>query len=129
MADINIEILVISIRIKIIFVGDKTNPMKKVYFLLFALLFMASCKAPVAPEFHDNPVISHRGAWKETGHPQNSLASFKAAAELGCHGSECDVWTINTEESTISQQTILPFFFKSVQSRCRVVISDFTISP
>ena len=73
--------------------------MKKVSFLLFALLFMASCKAPVVPEFHDNPVISHRGAWKETGHPQNSLASFKAAAELGCHGSECDVWTINTEES------------------------------
>lgn len=45
-----------------------------------------------APKFHDNHVIAHRGAWKETGLPQNSLASFKAAAEMGCHGSECDVW-------------------------------------
>lgn len=51
--------------------------------LLFALLFMASCKAPVALEFHDNPVISHRGAWKETGLPQNSLASFKEQLNLG----------------------------------------------
>ena len=74
--------------------------MKKASILLFAIAFIASCKAPVAPEFHDNPVISHRGAWKETGHPQNSLASFKAAAELGCHGSECDVW-ITADDSLI----------------------------
>ena len=43
------------------------------------------------PSFNDNPVVAHRGAWKNTGHPQNSLASFRAAAEMGCHGSECDV--------------------------------------
>ena len=74
--------------------------MKKVFILLSALSFLASCKAPVTPEFHDNPVISHRGAWKETDHPQNSLASFKAAAELGCHGSECDVW-ITADDSLV----------------------------
>ena len=61
----------------------------KNYLLLLSALTVMSCSAP---EFHDNHVIAHRGAWKETGLPQNSLASFKAAAEMGCHGSECDVW-------------------------------------
>ena len=41
--------------------------------------------------WNKNPVISHRGAWKNTGNPQNSLASFRDAARMGCHGSECDV--------------------------------------
>lgn len=38
-----------------------------------------------------NPVIAHRGAWKHTGAPQNSLASLKAAIDMGCHASEFDV--------------------------------------
>jgi glycerophosphoryl diester phosphodiesterase len=41
--------------------------------------------------FHKNCVIAHRGAWKEAGIPQNSLASWREAVRLGCHGSECDV--------------------------------------
>ena len=50
--------------------------------------------------FHANHVIAHRGAWLHTGHPQNSLASFRAAAEMGCHGSECDVW-FTAEDSLV----------------------------
>lgn len=45
----------------------------------------------VAVKFHDNPVIAHRGAWKEAGLPQNSIASLNHAIALGCHGSEFDV--------------------------------------
>lgn len=45
-----------------------------------------------AAAFHSNKVIAHRGAWKNTGAPQNSLASLKEAVELGCEGSEFDVW-------------------------------------
>lgn len=74
--------------------------MKKFSIFLSAIALLASCSAPVTQEFHDNPVIAHRGAWKETGHPQNSLASFKSAAEIGCHGSECDVW-ITADDSLI----------------------------
>ena len=74
--------------------------MKKLFFILSSLSIWASCTAPATTEFHENPVIAHRGAWKETGHPQNSLASFKAAAELGCHGSECDVW-ITADDSLV----------------------------
>ena len=53
----------------------------------------AEAIAQKAPKmnFHKNCVVAHRGAWKEAGIPQNSLASFRAAAKMGCHGSECDV--------------------------------------
>lgn len=62
--------------------------MKKFTLTLLAALSIVSLSAQ---DFHDNGVIAHRGAWKNTGHPQNTLASFRAAAEMGCHGSECDV--------------------------------------
>jgi|SRR5690606_16860258 len=38
-----------------------------------------------------NPVIAHRGAWKNTKVPQNSIASLKNAIKQGCVGSEFDV--------------------------------------
>ncbi len=37
-------------------------------------------------------VIAHRGAWKNTGFPQNSIAALNAAIKMGCFASECDVW-------------------------------------
>ena len=42
--------------------------------------------------FASNPVIAHRGAWKKNGLPENSIASLKHAIELGCTGSEFDIW-------------------------------------
>ena len=36
-------------------------------------------------------VIAHRGAWKNTGVPENSIAALKHAIRLGCYGSEFDV--------------------------------------
>ena len=63
-------------------------------FLLFvATLAIVGCAN--RPHFHENQVIAHRGAWKNTGHPQNSLASFRAAAEMGCHGSADDSLVVN----------------------------------
>ncbi|HRB80093.1 MAG TPA: glycerophosphodiester phosphodiesterase family protein, partial [Niabella sp.] len=38
-----------------------------------------------------NKVIAHRGAFKNTGTPENSLASLKAAIALGCGGAEFDI--------------------------------------
>ena len=37
-------------------------------------------------------VIAHRGAWKNTGFPQNSISALKAAIGMGCFASECDIW-------------------------------------
>ncbi len=36
-------------------------------------------------------IIAHRGAWKEFGLPENSIASLNKAIELGTYGSEFDV--------------------------------------
>jgi glycerophosphoryl diester phosphodiesterase len=37
-------------------------------------------------------VIAHRGAWKNTNLPQNSLGALNAAIGMGCFASECDIW-------------------------------------
>lgn len=37
-------------------------------------------------------VIAHRGYWNTTGSAQNSRASLQKAIELGCYGSETDIW-------------------------------------
>lgn len=36
-------------------------------------------------------VIAHRGAWKNTNTPENSVAALKEAIRMGCYGSEMDV--------------------------------------
>lgn len=37
-------------------------------------------------------VVAHRGYWRTDGSAQNSLTSLQKAAEVGCWGSEFDVW-------------------------------------
>lgn len=37
-------------------------------------------------------VVAHRGYWRTDGSAQNSLTSLRRAAEIGCYGSEFDVW-------------------------------------
>jgi glycerophosphoryl diester phosphodiesterase len=45
----------------------------------------------VKDEFVRNKVIAHRGAWKNTGATENSIAALQHAIRLGCAGSEFDV--------------------------------------
>jgi glycerophosphoryl diester phosphodiesterase len=45
----------------------------------------------VKDDFIRNKVIAHRGAWKNTGAPENSIAALKHAITMGCEGSEFDV--------------------------------------
>ena len=42
--------------------------------------------------FIKNKVIAHRGAWKNQDVSQNSLGSLQKAIDLGCEGSEFDIW-------------------------------------
>ena len=58
--------------------------------LLLALLAFTSCQKNTM--FNTNKVVAHRGAWKVSGNPQNSIAALKEAVRLGCEGSEFDVW-------------------------------------
>ena len=77
--------------------SDKTMPMRPATAMLLFLLSFSAC-SPVrkmkesSPSTADwRPVVAHRGAWKHTGAPQNSLASLRAAIDMGCHASEFDV--------------------------------------
>ncbi|PSR56500.1 glycerophosphodiester phosphodiesterase [Adhaeribacter arboris] len=45
----------------------------------------------VKDEFIKNKVVAHRGAWKNTGVAENSVASLNHAVAMGCEGSEFDV--------------------------------------
>lgn len=65
--------------------------MKSLLFTLLTLLTVSTTSF-AQKSFHQNKVIAHRGAWKANGLPQNSIASLKQAVELGCEGSEFDVW-------------------------------------
>lgn len=62
--------------------------------LLFLFVFISSFsnkKNSIMTKVNQNSVIAHRGAWKQAGLPQNSIASLKQAITLGCIGSEFDV--------------------------------------
>ncbi|MDR2627053.1 MAG: hypothetical protein LBC40_03350 [Dysgonamonadaceae bacterium] len=60
--------------------------------LIFVMLTGLACSGALKAQFASNGVVAHRGAWKVDGLPQNSLASFSRAVELGCAGSEFDVY-------------------------------------
>ncbi|WP_028668138.1 family 16 glycosylhydrolase [Runella zeae] len=64
---------------------------KQTTFFLFLLWSMLGLNIAWAQSFHSNKIVAHRGAWKHTGAPQNSLASLQEAIKLGCVGSEFDI--------------------------------------
>jgi glycerophosphoryl diester phosphodiesterase len=67
---------------------------QNIYLLIISLWIATSSFAGNATSvmsFAANPVVAHRGAWKQNNLPQNSIASLKHAIELKCAGSEFDV--------------------------------------
>lgn len=64
--------------------------MKKLITLFIGSLII-SCGSSPKPQFHDNIVVVHRGAWKANSLPENSIVSLKQAIVIGAHGSEFDV--------------------------------------
>ncbi len=65
--------------------------MKQFVRLLIPVIILLSFSCS-QQSFHKNKVIAHRGAWKTSSLPQNSIASLDRAVELQCEGSEFDVW-------------------------------------
>lgn len=59
--------------------------MQRYFFSLFLTVCALVCLA-------QPKVVAHRGYWKTDGSAQNSIASLQKAAEIGCWGSEFDVW-------------------------------------
>lgn len=56
----------------------------------------------VKDEFIRNRAVAHRGAWKHTGASQNSMGSLNKAIELGCEGSEFDIWLTSDNKVVLS---------------------------
>jgi glycerophosphoryl diester phosphodiesterase len=66
-------------------------PLKStISFLLLFLLSTLSYES-MSQKKAATQVIAHRGAWKNTGVPENSIAALQHAIQLGCWGSEFDV--------------------------------------
>lgn len=59
----------------------------KRFLLTLVGLFVVAASLVAQPK-----VIAHRGYWRAEGAAQNSISSLRAAGELGCWGSEFDVW-------------------------------------
>lgn len=55
--------------------------------ILSFLLFMMM----LSPAFAQNKIVAHRGAWKNTGAPQNSLEALRHSFEMKCGGTEFDI--------------------------------------
>jgi glycerophosphoryl diester phosphodiesterase len=64
--------------------------MKYLSLIVFSLIFTHSQSD--AQKKSTTNVIAHRGAWKNTNFPQNSLGALNAAVNMGCFASECDIW-------------------------------------
>jgi len=58
--------------------------------ILVCLLCLVSFQS-MSQNKSSTQVIAHRGAWKNTGVPENSIAALQHAKDLGCWGSEFDV--------------------------------------
>ena len=76
-------------------INTNTQLKKQSAYLLFLSVWIAACSFAANAQnkifFASNPVVAHRGAWKQNNLPQNSIASLKHAIELKCTGSEFDV--------------------------------------
>jgi glycerophosphoryl diester phosphodiesterase len=59
--------------------------------ILAAIAMMACCISIESMSQNTTKVIAHRGAWKNTGATENSIAALEEAIKLGCYGSEFDV--------------------------------------
>src|SRR3954466_14307062 len=66
--------------------------MKKISLLLLVcLMSLTAFDSMAQKKKYVTRVIAHRGAWKNTGATENSLAALRHAIDLGCYGSEFDV--------------------------------------
>ena len=60
--------------------------------LFIVLLMLCNLSGYAQKKSTKTKVIAHRGAWKNTNLPQNSLSALNAAISMGCYASECDIW-------------------------------------
>ena len=62
----------------------------KTKILMVALMLLAM--TPVIQAKSSTKTVAHRGYWKCEGSAENSLTSLQKAHDVGCWGSELDIW-------------------------------------
>ena len=81
---------------RVYLVDQLGKKMKKQTILLALCLLVASVSLSAQTK-----VIAHRGYWNTDGSAQNSLTALRRAAEIGCWGSEFDVWLTSDGELVV----------------------------
>ena len=70
----------------------RCNNFEMKYWLYTIFSVAVTFSITLAQQTSQTKVVAHRGAWKNTKLPQNSMASLESAITMGCHASECDIW-------------------------------------
>jgi len=73
-----------------------------------------------------DPIVAHRGAWKALDLPENSIASLRHAIDLGCAGSEFDVWM--TSDSILVVNHDATYHNMKIENTPYKTLSKFTLS-
>jgi glycerophosphoryl diester phosphodiesterase len=69
----------------------RNNISLKSFFTIILLCLLSAVSYESMSQKKATQVIAHRGVWKNTGVPENSIAALQHAIRLGCWGSEFDV--------------------------------------
>ena len=91
----------------------------KTKILMVALMLLAMTPAIQAKS--STKTVAHRGYWKCEGSAENSLASLRKAHDVGCWGSELDIWftsdgglVVNHDPKTLDVLKIEETDFKTI---------------
>ena len=91
----------------------------KTKILMVALMLLAMTPAIQAKS--STKTVAHRGYWKCEGSAENSLASLRKAHDVGCWGSELDIWltsdgglVVNHDPKTLDGLKIEETDFKTI---------------
>ena len=63
----------------------------RILLLCGLIMAVSGCHQVSDPDFADNPVVAHRGSWKNAGLPMNSLAAFDLALRQEYGGVKIDL--------------------------------------
>lgn len=91
----------------------------KTKILMVALMLLAM--TPVIQAKSSTKTVAHRGYWKCEGSAENSLTSLQKAHDVGCWGSELDIWltsdgglVVNHDPKTLDGLKIEETDFKTI---------------
>lgn len=91
----------------------------KTKILMVALMLLAMTPAIQAKS--STKTVAHRGYWKCEGSAENSLTSLRKAHDVGCWGSELDIWltsdgglVVNHDPKTLDELKIEETDFKTI---------------